>query len=232
MTAVRHAGDGMSGQPGWVLALDCCGHVTTLALGQVRDESVEIVRESELAPRTAAAQLVPAIDHLLRGVAPTALRALVVVRGPGSFTGMRIGLSCAKALAEAAGVALVGVSRLAVLQQVSGCAWAALDAGRGRAYVRGAFAPEPVGRAGDTTEERMLTEAEARALLLDAAAVALCEERLEGWFSARRRVPEPRAADALRLGAGRVQAADWDDPVLLDALYLWREEQMLVRPSA
>jgi tRNA threonylcarbamoyladenosine biosynthesis protein TsaB len=66
------------------------------------------------------------------------LAAIVVVNGPGSFTGMRTGLATAKGLCEASSLPLVTVSRLAVL--AAGAAglntMAALDAGRGELYLR------------------------------------------------------------------------------------------------
>jgi tRNA threonylcarbamoyladenosine biosynthesis protein TsaB len=61
-----------------------------------------------------------------------------VVGGPGSFTGVRTGLSVAKGLCEACGLKLAVVSRLELLAQASGVedGVVALDAGRGEYYVR------------------------------------------------------------------------------------------------
>ncbi len=65
------------------------------------------------------------------------IEAIVVVNGPGSFTGIRVGLSTAKGLAEGAGIPLIAVSRLALLAGASGLphVLAAVDAGRGEYYV-------------------------------------------------------------------------------------------------
>ena len=76
-------------------------------------------RQKELAGKTYSAELVPKIQELLeeQGVGLQELEAVVVVHGPGSFTGVRIGVSSAKALAEALNIPLLAVSRLAVLAQ-------------------------------------------------------------------------------------------------------------------
>ena len=54
----------------------------------------------------------PAIRRLLeaRGWKLGELSAVVVVHGPGSFTGVRVGLSAAKGLSEAASIPLIAVS--------------------------------------------------------------------------------------------------------------------------
>jgi len=59
----------------------------------------------------------PALDHLLQasGVDVAQLRALAVARGPGSFTGLRVGLSAAKGFCEGLRVPIVALSSLEVL---------------------------------------------------------------------------------------------------------------------
>ncbi|HZY31139.1 MAG TPA: tRNA (adenosine(37)-N6)-threonylcarbamoyltransferase complex dimerization subunit type 1 TsaB [Candidatus Methylomirabilis sp.] len=59
-------------------------------------------------------RLLPSIDRVVRdaGIALSQVEGIAVAIGPGSFTGLRIGLSTAKGLAIAAGKPLVGVSTL------------------------------------------------------------------------------------------------------------------------
>lgn len=67
--------------------------------------------------RTPTEWLLPMIEDLLAKaeVKTTDLDAVAVVRGPGSFTGLRVGLATAKGLALAAGLPLLGVSSLQCL---------------------------------------------------------------------------------------------------------------------
>ena len=66
-----------------------------------------------------AAQIIPIIDRLTRaqGWSPADLNELYISAGPGSFTGLRIGITLAKTLALARGVKLVAVPTVAVLAE-------------------------------------------------------------------------------------------------------------------
>ena len=85
--------------------------------------------------------LLPAVDRVLQkaGLASRDLDAVVVSVGPGSFTGLRVGLATAKGLALGAGATVVGVPTLEALAEgyahtnVTICAL--LDAYRGEAYM-------------------------------------------------------------------------------------------------
>src|ERR1700685_1743359 len=122
-----------------LLSLNTCGNTASVALGVVDKNTVRIVASAELAVRTYSARLIPEVASLLESKHATLrdVEAIVVVNGPGSFTGIRVGVSTAKGLAEGAGIPLIAVSRLALLAGASGLphVLAAIDAGRGEYYV-------------------------------------------------------------------------------------------------
>jgi tRNA threonylcarbamoyladenosine biosynthesis protein TsaB len=117
------------------LLIDTCGETATVALGA----GAEIAEGVEMSRGGASAEIVAAIDGLLRksGWALRELDAVGVVSGPGSFTGVRVGLATAKGLCEAAGIKMIAVSRLAVFAEAVGLGGGvvALDAGRGELYL-------------------------------------------------------------------------------------------------
>jgi tRNA threonylcarbamoyladenosine biosynthesis protein TsaB len=79
------------------------------------DEGGALLAEWTLSPRTKDFRhFMTALDHLLQvsGVALEEIRGLAVAKGPGSFTGLRVGLSAAKGFCEGLGVPIVGVSSL------------------------------------------------------------------------------------------------------------------------
>lgn len=111
---------------------------TSLARGSVAAFDGTRVAEVRFAPaqahaRRVAAALEEATAALGWRVADAAVVA--VVRGPGSFTGLRVGTSAAKGLAWAAGIPLVAVSGFEVVAVAAGAhhepVHAAFDAGRG-----------------------------------------------------------------------------------------------------
>lgn len=85
-----------------------------------------------------AERLFPAIDALLSrsGTDYAALSRIAVTTGPGSFTGLRIGLSAARGLGLALGIPVIGVPSLLALSLATRCDATAvlLDARRDEAY--------------------------------------------------------------------------------------------------
>ncbi len=121
-----------------LLALDTSTRTVGIALYngvQVLSESIWVSQDHQ------TVELAPAIENLLikAGTNVSELGALGVALGPGSFTGLRIGLALAKGLALAQNIPIVGVptlDALAVAQPVQHSQLAAiLQAGRGRLAV-------------------------------------------------------------------------------------------------
>ena len=128
-----------------VLAIDT-------ALGQCAAAVVETGRDAPLAAesldmeRGHAEALLPLLDRVMARVEGgfSSLDRVAVTIGPGSFTGLRVGISAARAVALAAGVPAVGVTTLsalmAPLMQHEGPARltvAAIDARGGRVFAQG-----------------------------------------------------------------------------------------------
>lgn len=93
--------------------------------------------------RNHSIRLMPAIDMLMKEVrlSPSDIDLFVVARGPGSYTGIRIGVTTAKSLAFSMEKPLVGVSSLlAIAHQVpyfDGIVFPLFDARRKRMYTAG-----------------------------------------------------------------------------------------------
>ncbi len=97
-----------------LLAIDSCGAVGGVALG---DLSGDRTWSREIVGRSYSENLLSTLDEILKEarVGLNDLQAVVVVRGPGSFTGIRIGVSAAKGLAEGLAIPVIGLSRLELL---------------------------------------------------------------------------------------------------------------------
>ncbi len=124
-----------------LLAIDTATRFVSIALY----DGVEILAEQtwqSLNQHTE--QLAPAVYHLMERaeIEMDALTALAVSTGPGSYTGLRIGIALAKGFATALKVPLVGVTTLDTLAasqpyyQSGGGLVVAVQAGRGRVIVR------------------------------------------------------------------------------------------------
>jgi tRNA threonylcarbamoyladenosine biosynthesis protein TsaB len=114
-----------------ILAFDTATDVATSAL--VSDGEVLGERTSR------AVTLLEDVDALLRqaGTHTRELEALAVGTGPGSFTGVRIGLATARGLALALGLPVAGVSTLDALAAGAPGAFPVIDARRGEVFVPG-----------------------------------------------------------------------------------------------
>ena len=111
------------------------------SVGLVTDGGV-IVRRQPMAS-SHARTLLPLVDEVLGagGIDVAGLDLLAVSIGPGSFTGLRIGLAVVKGLALASGVPVVGVPTLEAYARAlgprDGAVWPVLDARKGEVYAAG-----------------------------------------------------------------------------------------------
>jgi tRNA threonylcarbamoyladenosine biosynthesis protein TsaB len=202
-----------------LLGIDTCGSLGTVALARCSAGKLDLLAQSEIPGKTYSAQLIPTIRDLLaaQNVALAAIAAIVVTNGPGSFTGIRIGLSTAKGVAEPTSIPILAVSRLAVLAHKAGTHAAALDASRGDFYCRDFSGP--------SAHESLLTRDPftQRADLLSHD-LAICEPALLAIVPNATLVDPPTADDAIRFALPRLHARDFDDPLLLDGNYLRRSD--------
>jgi tRNA threonylcarbamoyladenosine biosynthesis protein TsaB len=133
-----------------ILAIDtCCGAVSACVFDAGSDKP--IVRRSEPMERGHAEALGPLIEAVMSGVEGgfATIERIAVTVGPGSFTGIRIGLSIARAMGLALDIPVVGVSTLVAFAgpllaaPSSAVIASAIDARHGRVYLQ-LF--EPMGR--------------------------------------------------------------------------------------
>lgn len=217
-----------------LLSIDTCGSTGTVAVALHKPSSresaehLEILGQIELPGKTYSAQLVPSIRELLAANNTTIveLATIIVTNGPGSFTGIRIGLSTAKGLAEPTSIPILAVSRLAVLAHKAQTQSAALDASRGEFYF-GDFNVEHRESAGDCS--RGIESLLSRDVFLERAAalrpeLAVCEPSLHALVPGATLVDPPTAIDAIHSVLARLTAKDFDDPTTLDGNYLRRSD--------
>jgi tRNA threonylcarbamoyladenosine biosynthesis protein TsaB len=136
-----------------LLAIDTSGKQGSIALARAGEPSAdggdfEVIEIAPLVGGTFSAQLIPQVAELLsnNGFMKNAIGGFAVAAGPGSFTGLRIGLAAVKALAEALGKPIAAVSLLEVCVFASGAqgkVMSALDAGRSEVYVGEYEIPAP-----------------------------------------------------------------------------------------
>jgi tRNA threonylcarbamoyladenosine biosynthesis protein TsaB len=124
-----------------ILAIETSGQHGSLAilLGET-DRLTTICQTNLTADRRTAQALAPALKALLAdsGWAPNSIDLVAVAVGPGSFTGLRIGVTTAKTFAYAADSEIIGVNTLAVLARQAPPStaplWAIMDAQRGELF--------------------------------------------------------------------------------------------------
>jgi tRNA threonylcarbamoyladenosine biosynthesis protein TsaB len=206
-----------------LLAIDTSTHQIGIAC---YDEGVLLAECSWVSGREHTAQLMPQLAALMRQIGRDRrdLRVLAVALGPGSWSGLRVGLSTAKGLALALGLPLVGVGTLDMLAYQFGGAGLPvvpiIRLGRER------FATSEVGGGPprNTTLAALAGEIGKRTLFcgdIDGEVRTTLKQQL----GERARFPTPAAAARrpaylAELAWRRAQAGDTDDVATLEPIYL------------
>lgn len=218
-----------------ILGLDTATLVSSVALAGGDTLLAELTLQTK---KTHSERLMPHIEEILR-LAETGkeeIEAIAVSIGPGSFTGLRIGLGTAKALAYALRVPLVGVPTLGAMAfgcPVPGAVLApTLDAQKGNLY-----AALYAWRGGDLKElmppqALSLQEAIGRfaavqhPVLVMGEAVSLYREELTAAAVelAAPHVAMPRAGSVAVLGGRLLKQGVEHDVMSLEPLYIRRSE--------
>ena len=123
-----------------ILAIDTSGQSGGITLAEADRKSFRVIESAAIAGGTFSAQLIPTLAASLkkRGYRPQDIGGFAAASGPGSFTGLRVGLSAIKGLAETLHQPIATVSVLEAMASLSshiGKIAAAMDAGRKEVFL-------------------------------------------------------------------------------------------------
>jgi tRNA threonylcarbamoyladenosine biosynthesis protein TsaB len=210
------------------LILETSGRVGSVALTE--GTTVLATRRLDEARRHAR-DLAPAVADLLQQVGwkPRDLQAVGVSRGPGSYTGLRVGVMSAKAFAYAAGCALLALDTFtAIALQSPDCATLVdviADAQQDKIYIQRfqRHSPQQIPVAATTLATRSFADwlAEGPAFWVSGPALRLHRARFPSTIQLVAESEwEPRVESLLRLALGQWQAGERADLFALEPLYL------------
>jgi len=224
-----------------VLGIDTSGKSGGITLAEGDSESFHVLDSAPIAGGTFSAQLVPTLAALLEshGFAAKDIDGFAVASGPGSFTGLRVGLSAVKGLAEVLGKPIAAVSvleALATLSSESGSVAVALDAGRKEVFW-GLY--QLCGMTATRVAEELLSQSEFVRQLLDGSArpvitndVSLAELAAAAGANARLRLVERQGSELIaRVGLRKLLAGETVSVDALDANYIRRSDAELFSSS-
>ncbi|HXC46639.1 MAG TPA: tRNA (adenosine(37)-N6)-threonylcarbamoyltransferase complex dimerization subunit type 1 TsaB [Candidatus Sulfotelmatobacter sp.] len=223
------------------LGIDTCEARGSVA---VRQDGALVSLQRHESSEDYSSWLLPAVERGLRsaGAILREVSLLAVASGPGSFTGVRVGLTTVKAWAELFGIKVVGVSRLEVMARQAGDAAgfvaASFDAQRGQVF--GGLYKREGKRGWSLIEEEMVIAPEGfvewaqkhaagdsiRWITLDPGLFGEVPEWNERAMRGERMIlsADGLAAGVAELGEERAREGKFTDPLLLDANYVRRSD--------
>jgi tRNA threonylcarbamoyladenosine biosynthesis protein TsaB len=220
-----------------LLAVDTSGKHGSIALARCGpNDACDVIEVSPLLGGTFSAELVPQIAALLEkhGFSKTDIGAFAVVSGPGSFTGLRIGLAVVKALAEVLRKPIAAVSLLEALASVGPSkarVVAAIEAGRNEVFLGEYEVGESethIIRELLSTRERLMDSARDAVIVTSDNALAQAA-RADGLQVVE--VERPRSDTIARLGSRKIVSGRTISTDALEASYVGRSEAELFSKS-
>jgi tRNA threonylcarbamoyladenosine biosynthesis protein TsaB len=222
-----------------ILAIDTSGQSGGITLAQADAGSFRVVESAAIAGGTFSAQLIPTLAALLKkhGYGVKDLEGFAAASGPGSFTGLRVGLSAIKGLAETLHKPIATVSVLEALGSMAGRRGkiaAAINAGRKEVFL-GVYQRngDSAGEKSDALikqREELLTQQDFLAMLATERPAeiitsdAALAELTAASHSAVVVVMPPGSEVIARIGAGKLLAGETVSVEALDANYLRRSD--------
>jgi len=215
-----------------ILAIDTSGQSGGITLAEANAGSFHVVETAAIAGGTFSAQLIPTLAALLKkhGYGVKDLDGFAAASGPGSFTGLRVGLSAIKGLAETLHKPIATVSVLEALASLAdrdGKIAAAMDAGRKEVFL-GLYEKS----AGELSRQReeLLTQQDFLATLsTERPAVIITGDSALAELAAASHsavvvVTSPGSEVVVRIGARKLLAGETVSVEALDANYLRRSD--------
>ena len=219
-----------------ILAIDTSGPSGGITLAEANAGSFRVIESAAIAGGTFSAQLIPTLAALLNkhGYGVKDLGGFAAASGPGSFTGLRVGLSAIKGLAETLHKPIATVSVLEAVASLSdrtGTIAAAMDAGRKEVFL-GLY--QASGENSDRTllmqREQLLTQQDflsslntERPAVIITSDAPLAELASVSHFAVLV-VTRPGSEVIARIGAEKLLAGETVSVESLDANYLRRSD--------
>jgi tRNA threonylcarbamoyladenosine biosynthesis protein TsaB len=231
-----------------ILAIDTSGQSGGITLAEANAGSFRVIESAAIAGGTFSAQLIPTLATLLskHGYGVKDLGGFAAASGPGSFTGLRVGLSAIKGLAETLHKPIATVSVLEALASLAnrdGKIAAAMDAGRKEVFLgiyqkNAAASAEKSGpQSGPHSDhillvqrEELLTQQDFLAMLSTKRPTVIITsdagiaELAAASHSSVVVVTAPGSEVVARIGAGKLLAGETVSVEALDANYLRRSD--------
>ena len=220
-----------------ILAIDTATQVSSVAVLKEGRLLAELTMQGKL---THSETLLPHIEQVLKmaAVAKEELTGIAVSNGPGSFTGLRIGLAAAKAMSYVLGIPLVGVSTLQALAYQLPApgvrVMCLLDAQKGNAYVESYRWENNSLQVVASVQVAKITDIVAACANMNEQVILLgdaVQKKVAGKLElpanvsvAPPHIVMPRAACVAMLGQAKMMAGETDNVMDLEPVYIRRSE--------